>query len=102
MLFSMVSAIPSISAYEATWTFSGNQLVTIGPELFVRAIQVEHFAFPFSAAVEIFKIVQRKVVSDVSLSNYNLNPVDPALVQKWFDAIVPSAQQVIGEFSRTK
>jgi hypothetical protein len=96
----MVSAIPSISAYESTWTFSGNQLVTIGPDLFVRAIQVEYFAFPFSAAVEIFKIVQRKVVSDVSLSNYNSNPVDSALVQKWFDAIVPSAQQLIAEFSR--
>ena len=82
------SKVPILKSFELFWNLSGDQLVSVGPKSIIQLLQTEFTSFPFSAAVEVFKLVQQKVVSDVSLQD--VAPLDSNLVQEWSNSEVPS------------
>ena len=56
------SKIPALQAFELVWTFQGAQLFSIGPDAFIRQLQNEYLNFPFSVGVEVYKLVQQKII----------------------------------------
>jgi hypothetical protein len=95
----LVSSIPKLQPFESIWTFSGADIVSIDPKLFVRALQLEYASFPFSIAVEVYKLVQQKVITDVSNSQGQPGNLSSEVVQQWLTASVPSFQQALSNIS---
>jgi hypothetical protein len=60
----LVVKVPSIQIFEAVWTLTGADLVSIDPRVFVRALQTEFATFPLSAGVEVYKLVRQKIIAD--------------------------------------
>jgi hypothetical protein len=91
----LASSIPKLQSFESIWTFTGADLVSIDPKLFVRALQLEYSSFPFSIAVEVYKLVQHKIITDVSNSDGKPGNLSSEVVQQWSNASVPSFQQAL-------
>jgi hypothetical protein len=89
----LVSEIPALRSFESLWTFSGADLVSIEPKSFIRTLRTEYQSFPFSVGVEVYKLVQQKILSDVSMSEGQPSNLSTDVVQSWSDAPVPSFQQ---------
>jgi hypothetical protein len=96
MFFFLSSRIPALRIFESVWNFSGADIVSIDPKLFVRALQLEFVSFPFSAGVEVYKLVQQKIITDVSMSEGQPKNLGSEVVQLWSDNPVPSFQQALG------
>jgi hypothetical protein len=95
VFYFLASKIPMMRSFEQVWTFSGADLISIDPRLFVRALQTEYFSFPFSAGVEVYKLVQQKILSDVSISEGQPSNLSVEVVQMWSDTPVPTFQQAL-------
>jgi hypothetical protein len=91
----LVSKIPTLRSFEQVWTFSGADLISIDPKVFVRALQIEYPSLPFSAGVEVYKLVQQKILSDVSISEGQPSNLSVEVVQNWSDTPVPTFQQAL-------
>jgi hypothetical protein len=95
VFFYLVSKVPSIRSFGQVWNFSGADLISIDPKLFVRVLQTEYSSFPFSAGVEVYKLVQQKIISDVSISEGQPSNLSVEVVQLWSDTPVPTFQQAL-------
>jgi hypothetical protein len=95
VFFFLGSKLPALQAYEAVWTFTGADLVSIDPKSFVRALQTEYNSFPFSVGVEVYKLVQQKILADVSISEGMPSNLSLEVVQSWSDTPVPTFQQAL-------
>jgi hypothetical protein len=95
----LVSGVPSIRIFESVWTFSGADLVSIDPKLFIRVLQTEFASFPFSVGVEVYKLVQQKIISDVSISEGQPSNLSMEVIQTWSDTPVPTFHQALNESS---
>ena len=83
VFYFIVSKVPAIHSFEAVWSFTGADLVSIEPKNFVRALQTEFPTFPFSAGVEVYKLVQQKIITDVSISQDQPSNLSTEVVQSW-------------------
>lgn len=96
----LLSKIPGIKIYEAVWLLSGAQLAAFPPSSFVRALQMEFLSFSFSLGVEIFKIVQKKIVDDhqtkITSGAEGQDVADTGAVNAWANAAVPSIHNSLG------
>ena len=95
VFFFLASEVPAIHSFEAVWSFTGADLVSIEPKNFVRVLQTEFPTFPFSAGVEVYKLVQQKIITDVSISEGQPSNLSTEVVQSWSENPVPSFQQAL-------
>jgi hypothetical protein len=91
----LASKIPGLRAFENFWTFSGADLVSIDPKLFVQALQLEYSSFPFSVGVEVYKLVRQKIISDSANSVGQPGNLSSEVVANWTESTIPSFQQAL-------
>ena len=88
----LASNIQNFSAFELTWQIAGNALIEYGPASFIQNTQAEVRVIPRSICIEVFSVVQKTIVHEVStISNGGATPIQVSpVVQAGVQASIPS------------
>ena len=81
----LVSRIPGLRMFEPVWSLSGAALMAFKPQTFVHALQLEFLSFPRTLAVEVFKVIQKKIMdqAQVTSTDDSSNAIDGFDFSAW-------------------